>query len=184
MKKIPSNILVICSIIIGIVGIYLWQTSSGDMYFSNTVVGTEQKLEENKDSLSKFGFSVALPEGATLTDFEEATGNSVMIKKDDFEMQIFISDFDEDISLTAERIKGDIPDMQMYDTEEVQIGQKGDCPTAGSCYTTGVAFVSLNEQGIKNREVWFIRDYKLYQVTSNPKHDDTVGKIFQSWKWK
>lgn len=123
-----------------------------------------------------YGFNMKVPSTLRATGFEEGGGNNVLIRGDyagfkNFSMQVYISPFDEDISLDIARIKKDIPDMKMIDP--IQIKTDG-APT--------VAFFS-EDGGIKYRQIWFVHDYNLYQIITKAEQDDLTAKIMDTWKW-
>ena len=114
-----------------------------------------------------------LPEGATTTNVEDEEGETILVSKaafDNFQMQIYIMPFDEDIVLTADRIKQDIPDIKMRDAREIKVGE-----------TKGVKFVDEDQN---TKEIWFVRGGFLYQVSSILKDEKITEEIIKSWGWK
>lgn len=123
-----------------------------------------------------YSFSLKVPPPLRATGFEEGGGNNVLIRGDiggvkDFSLQLYISPFDEDISLDVARIKKDIPDMKMIDPIEIK--------TDGA---STVAFFS-EDSGNRYREIWFVHNFNLYQIITDAKHDDLTAKIMDTWKW-
>jgi len=119
---------------------------------------------------SEFGFSLKLPEGFEIKNLEEVNGEMFLVEGGDYQMQIFVSDFDEAIALTVERIKRDIPDLQMQDVGEIEVG--------------GAGAVSFTDAEQNTREIWFVRNYKLYQISSSPEESEISNTIIGSWSWQ
>ena len=119
MKK---NVIISIIIIATIIGGYLWLSGGGQNIIGNSTIYTN----------STYGFSLKLPEGMQASSFAEGEGEIVLITNDkllmtnggqDFQMQIYVSPFDEDIVLTAERIKNDLPEMKMESIGEAKWGK-------------------------------------------------------------
>ena len=124
-----------------------------------------------------YGFSLTMPEGfkarimSTSVEgetilLEDQTGNGI---------QIMITPIDEDIpALTVERIKADIPDMQISDEQVVEVGSS----------RTGLAFKSDNEAfDGASREVWFVFRGNLYQISTYERLDPLLKAVFQTWQF-
>ncbi len=79
-------------------------------------------------------------------------------------LQILITQFDEDITLTAERIHHDVPDMQMSDVRTRTLANNGSSVSA-------VVFTSTNSALGKSHEAWFVFEKRLYQISAP---DDAV----------
>jgi hypothetical protein len=86
-------------------------------------------------------------------------------------MQISITPFDEDTNvLTVERIKTDVPNLAIIAPQDVTLGATG----------RGVAF--LDGSGADaHRQVWFVANKHLYQITAPISFDDEMKEILNSW---
>lgn len=115
-------------------------------------------------------FTFAVPHGYTvhgaegLVRVEDEAGAGI---------QILISEIDEDIPvMTPERIRADIPDLTITDTEPVEIGTD----------RMGLAFKSDNEAfDGASREVWFVYHGYLYQISTYERLDPTLKQLFSTW---
>lgn len=120
-----------------------------------------------------YGFSIRIPKELGVGSFQETEGETVLIsgksQSKDFSMQIFVRPFNEDVTITANRIKKDVPSLQMEGPTTVVLGE-----------VKGVAFI---DQERKTREVWVVYDRYLYQILSNPNNDQAVGQILKTWQW-
>jgi hypothetical protein len=134
-----------------------------------------QKIYKN----NTYGFSLKIPESFKISELEDEAGKTILIKNDKYEMQVYASPFDEDIVLTAERIKQDIPDIKMKDVMNVEVG-----PSTSSGYSKGVAAVTFIDESQNTREVWFVRADNLFQISSRPEDDAITGAIMQLWEWE
>jgi hypothetical protein len=137
-----------------------------------------------KNSLSQtytdgsYDFSFRYPDGFTASSFPEGeTGYVVLVQKSGGResFQIFISDFDESDSITPDRIKKDIPGFVIESPAEATIGEKKDIHA--------LIFLGQNESLGKTREIWFVREGNLYQVTTYADMDNLIGPILETWKF-
>jgi uncharacterized protein YxeA len=138
---------------------------------SKTEISVVEETESEVYINTTYNFSTPLYDGMTATSFTEAGGDTALLKSETDEMQIRITPFDEDIILTEERIKIDIPDIKMENPETISIGG-----------IDGVTFISDNN-GLKYREVWFVHGGYLYQTLSRTSGDAVTYKIMDGWKW-
>lgn len=90
--------------------------------------------------------------------------------------QITISPFDEPGNiLTKERIQADVPDLKIIDPKPLLIGESGQ----------GLAFLSDNDQfGGNSREVWFVFNGNLYQISTYAHLDPILQSVFATWTFK
>lgn len=128
-------------------------------------------------SNTTYHFSLKMPEDFEATKFEDEFGTAVVLQDQSGNgVQILISPFgDEDIKeLTQERIKQDLPDMLISEAQTVEIGDE----------YKGLAFKSDNEFfGGASREVWFVYQQNLYQISTYARLDELLQKIFTTWQF-
>ncbi len=140
---------------------------------SNYVVPPMEADYQNE----QFRFSLKLPQGFTATQLphdgkgtpvvlQDAAGNGI---------QIYVTENVGDVRVLTERdIKSEIPDMQVTDAQEVEIGADH----------KGVAFMSDNEAYNRaSREVWFIFNGNLYQISTYAHLDNLLQAMFSSWQF-
>lgn len=154
------------AIVVFILIVLVWKDKSDGPLILRVEGGAQEYKNEN------YGFSLSLPEKAVVSEVEE----SILIKNENFEMQISVSEFDEEVTLTAERIKRDIPDMKMGAVESVKVGPSTD---SGSSIEA-VAFIDMDDD---TRQIWFVYQNNFYQISADSKDDAIVGEIMKSWKW-
>lgn len=131
----------------------------------------EAEVYRNLDPL----FSFSYPKGLKVGEFEEGeSGQTILIQKPGTKIgiQIYYSPFDEDVTLTADRIKKDLPDTKMDSVETWNVGA-----------LQAVSFVSENSSFGKTREVWFVYDKNLYQITTYFELSDFLKQILATWKF-
>ena len=107
-------------------------------------------------------FSFNYPKGFKVGSFEEGDGETVLVQSDasnksyqsysNLAFQIYISDFDEDITLTAQRINRICPN-KMDNAKSVSAGN-----------ITGTAFLGADESLGQTYEVWLVYNKHLYQI--------------------
>lgn len=136
--------------------------------------GSEASIARGIYTNKTYNFSLHLPDGANANQFREGEGEVVLIQSNanaQFSMQIYITAFDENTSLTTARIRADIPDIKMDEPIEIKTDS---IPT--------VAFFS-NDGDTKYREIWFVRNGFLFQVLALASTDTMTAKVMESWKW-
>jgi hypothetical protein len=110
-------------------------------------------------------------------NFFDSNGETVLLQKGSGEqgLQILITPFDEDISLTAKRIKKDLPTLSVIEEKEIQLGQ--------DIKVQAVVFQSNNNLTTgKSLEAWFVYRNNLYQVSSLESSKELFDKVINSWK--
>ncbi|OHA83139.1 MAG: hypothetical protein A2408_01525 [Candidatus Yonathbacteria bacterium RIFOXYC1_FULL_52_10] len=118
-------------------------------------------------------FSFLYPEGFTpklQSDGED--GEVVVLEDGEIGVQIAAIPFDEDIALTPERIKQDLPDLITERTEIVSVGG-----------AQAVAFKSTNASTASSNEVWFVHAGKLYLVSAPSGSEALVSGIIKTWEF-
>lgn len=130
------------------------------------------------------GFSVAMPKDFASTEIPGEGGVSTVLlqNKAGDGIQIVVTPLGETLmELTPDRIRADIPDLQMSDIEVLRVEGPS---AAGQVSYTGVAFRSDNEAfGGDSREVWFPFNGYLYQISTYARLDPLLKAMFATWKF-
>ena len=180
MRKYILYVLVV--IVLAAAGFFYLKNKKSKPNVDNTPINIVESTEDKPHLVGgiytnpAYGFTLSVPPPLKVSELVEDEGETILIEGEingvkDFSMQIYISSFDEDVSLTASRINADIPDLKMIEPIEIKTDGVGT-----------VAFFS-DETGVRYREIWFVRGFFLYQVLAEAKNDDTTGKIMESWEW-
>ena len=126
-------------------------------------------------------FSFKYPKDMKVENFKESEDSPEVILVQNANegkgFQIVITPFDEDVGnkLSKERIKLDVPDLLVKDEQSILIGQNGE----------GLAFLSDNADfGGKSREVWFVFNGFLYQISTYAHLDPILQSVFSTWQFK
>ena len=123
----------------------------------------------------KPNFSFQKPKGFTVGEVDEGEGSKSIIvqnKNTGLGFQIFTSPFDEDIPvLTEDRIKQDLPALIIDKPQKIQV--------SGS---EGLAFVSQNQSFGKSREVWFVYNGFLYQMSTYIESELLLQKVLETFE--
>ena len=125
----------------------------------------------------KYGFSFECDKSLKVTAFDEGGYGETILAQGDNEkngFQIFVSPFDEAGPITPERIRQDLPDLTINQPQQVIITKNN---------ITGLIFFSREPSLGETREVWFIHDGYLYQMTTYASLDNWVGRILETWKF-
>ena len=122
-------------------------------------------------------FSFQYPKGFVVNSHPVSGGGKIVAEritgqKEGF--QIAFWPFDETGPLTIERIKKDIPDIEINNFRNIEIAT--DFPA--------VAFESADEIMGRTFEVWFIYKEKLYQVMTYPTFAEQMEKILTTLRFE
>src|SRR3989338_4565477 len=125
-----------------------------------------------------YGFSFKYPKGFNATELDDDSGHTVLVQNAEEKsgFQVYITPFDEADPLTAARILEDLPASEVIDPKDVLIGE-------GKAINA-VIFLSTNPSFGRTREVWFIREGFLYQVTTYEGQDDFIGPILETLRFE
>ncbi len=90
--------------------------------------------------------------------------------------QIYISPYSgSEINITPELVSQELPELQINEPQEVLIGTD----------RKGLAFLSDNKQfGGSSREVWFVWDGLLYQISTYAELDEFLKGLFGTWAFQ
>ncbi|PJE69041.1 hypothetical protein COU96_01905, partial [Candidatus Shapirobacteria bacterium CG10_big_fil_rev_8_21_14_0_10_38_14] len=115
--------------------------------------------ENNIYTDSQYKFSFEYPKNFTATKFQEGEeGDTILVQEKESKksFQIFISPFDEPGPLTKERVKQDLPDLIINNPEQ-RVLKNG-----------AVALVFFSEESSigETREIWFVHNGYLYQIST------------------
>lgn len=146
------------------------------------ITPSEENKENNIYSDSQYKFSFQYPKDFTATKFQEGeNGNTILVQEKDpsnpsgqVGFQIFISPFDEPGPLTKERILQDLPDLIIKNPEQ-RVLKSG---------AVALIFFSQEPSLGEIREIWFIYNNYLYQVSTYAALDSLVTKILETWKFQ
>ena len=150
-----------------------------------------------------YSFSFKYPQDFSVGAFSDVENTKTILVQNAEKtagIQIYISSFGEDITLTPQRIKKDVPDIAMSDVQTVSIGQSSPersdlkAGTPRSDLVTAVSFKTGNAGADKSREVWFVYKSDLYQISAPQLTSPDLGDlkrsgevlldgIINTWKW-
>lgn len=119
-------------------------------------------------------FSIFYPNGLSVKEYNEKTGGFTVTfqeEKGDKGFQVFATPYSE-VQITPERFKMDIPSGVIKNSVHMIIDG-----------APAEAFFSTNAVLGDTREVWFIHDGFLYEVTSVASLDQWFAEIMKSWKF-
>jgi len=104
---------------------------------------------------------------------EDERGETLLFKggSERESFQIFISPFDSGEEITAQKIKNDIPEIDLRGPQAISIDG-----------VVAIAFLS-SEGSLETREIWFARSGKLYQISTYTDFDVQMAEILEGWKW-
>ncbi len=164
--KIALPVLIL---LLGCVAYYIYSGSSSEPEETPFKVPVLNQKYEN----AKHGFGLTMPEGFTSRESSANGSDTIVFENAKAEgIQIVISPYDDIKILTKAMIESDIPDMQVLDPQPVEIGNAN----------TGLAFRSDNDAfNGKSREVWFVFNRELYQISTYERLDELLQKMFATW---
>lgn len=135
----------------------------------------------SKDNVAQFdhptlGFSFSYPKDMNIGDIPDKDSDSetILIQNPNSKagIQIYITSYDENEPLTAEKIKTDLPEMAVSNPQEISVGT-----------IKAISFESTDESANKTREVWFNFNNRLYQITTYAELTDFLKQILTTWKF-
>lgn len=161
-----------------------------DYHFEESTVAMATISSEQQEDLSykeKFEhpslpYSFLYPTGFSISQFTDSVSgaDTVLVQNADpgvlAGFQIVTTLYEGELPITPQLIERDIPDMRVGDAQEVLLGDSG----------RGLAFVSQDVgevSGPQNREVWFVINGSLYQITARIEHDMLLKKVLDSWQF-
>lgn len=105
-----------------------------------------------------YGFTLSYPQGYTIGKFSQGEGDTFVIQNTEgVGMQLVVTPFDENITLTAERIKQDLPDLPMRDIAQTKLPSED---------ISAVVFKSSGGGFGDSIELWFVYGGYLYQAST------------------
>ena len=120
-------------------------------------------------------FSFQKPKGFTIGEIEEADGGKSIIVQNTntgLGFQIVVSTVDEDINiLTESRIRQDLPSLVIDKPQKIQINSG-----------EGLAFVSQNPAFWRSREIWFVHNRFLYQMSTYIESEALLQKVLNTFQ--
>jgi hypothetical protein len=119
------------------------------------------------------GFQITYPEELQVKEYGKANTSTITFEDERGQkgFQIFVVPYEEE-TISEKRFKMDIPSGVMKDPIDVVIDG-----------VTARAFFSTNSVFGETREVWFIKNGFLYEVTTRKDLDPWLAEIMNSWKF-
>jgi len=168
--KIENSIVTLLIIVLIIaIGIYAYSRLSTE---NNSPTISTENTRQYKNI--ERGFSIDYPESLLVKDFDEGETTHTIVFSEEVDgknFQIFFTPYLGN-QVTQERINMDIPDGKIIEPVDIVIGEG----------ITALAFFSNSKLG-ELREVWFIHDGYLYQLTTYKEWDEWLANIMKSWKF-
>jgi hypothetical protein len=120
----------------------------------------------------RYGFSLFYPETLEVKEFDEGGNASTIIfqnPKEGIGFQIFVVPYAE-TQISDERFRKDVPSEVRTELENISIDG-----------ATGAAFYSKDLMLAETREVWFIKDGFLYEITTLREQSSWLSHIMETW---
>lgn len=139
-------------------------------------------IKKVNDSLNiyfhkKYNFTFNYPSKFKTSNFIEGDGEQIQFQSDNGDwFQIYVTPWDEGDIITPERIKKDLPNIVIKEPQQVILGPKqkeGIGPRA-------LIFFSKDVSIGDTREIWFVHNGSLYQISTYKSFDIEIGKILST----
>lgn len=119
------------------------------------------------------GFSLYYPDDLFIREYGKGNTSTLTFEdvKGERGFQIFVVPYDAE-TVSAERFKMDLPSGVMKEAQEIIIDG-----------ARGSAFFSEDALVGETREVWFIQNGFLYEVTARKELDAWLAEIMQTWRF-
>ena len=180
MHSKKSKIILISTLILGAAAaavLFYWTGNSG-----NPADIINSQIQEQKKPVLKtyintgYGFSFDYPSEWEVSYFSDETGKTILAQKADDpqqDVQVYIQPFDEpETSLTKQRILKDLPGMTIENEKAMTLASG----------INALSFSGRDENFGKTREVWFVHNGFLYQITAPSGNQEILEKMINSWK--
>lgn len=168
------GIIVLAGIIILANNNTLTSDTSLPSFLTEDVSGVKSEQPASSYTHPDNSFSFSYPDDFSVrTQDDGEGGETITIEHEGIGMQIAFTPFDETIALTGERIKQDIPELVMNNTEVISVGG-----------TRAVAFTSTNASTEISNEIWFVHTGRLYQASAPKGSEKLMSGIITTWRWK
>lgn len=127
----------------------------------------------------RYGFSVVVPKDLEAIRVDEGEGTETIVFTPTDEdaaavMQIFVTPYLPH-EITRERLAKDVPGGEIKDVTEVMIGVGSDI--------RAVRFSSEHPGLGQAREVWFLRNGYLFEVTTRMENDAWLATVLKTWQF-
>lgn len=183
MKPIPTTALAsLAMFVIGIgVGFVLFSSPpDGDQNGVQSVerlrVGTVESVDAQTATYQHptYGFSLTYPSELIVQEFDEVGGETIVFQKPQEQkgFQLYITPY-ADTTISESRIKNDIPSGIIREPTEVLLA--GDI--RGLLFWSEVPVIG------ESRELWFVHDGYLYQVTTYAPLDAWLADIMSTFRF-
>lgn len=118
-------------------------------------------------------FSVVYPGNLDIQEYGQGNTSTIVFEDVSTQegFQVFVVPYDKEV-ISDERFKMDIPSGVMIDPVDVLVDGH-----------TATMFFSQNGLLGETREVWFIKDGFLYEVTARKDLDGWLSEIIRNWKF-
>lgn len=151
-------------------------SSSPDLAKEVSMAG-DAPLGYVKYANSKYSFSYYHSPEASVKEYDEGGGAMTVVQENVAKvrgLQIFIVPYAES-QITDERFRKDVPSGVRYNIENTTVGVKR---------IPAVTFNSYDDFLGETRELWFIHDNYLYEVTTFKGFGDWFAPIIQTWRFE
>jgi len=121
-----------------------------------------------------FRFSLTYPKDLQVREYDDGTSASTITFEDAAGkngFQIFIVPYAEN-QITPQQFKKDVPSGVMKEPTDIIIGGE-----------RATMFYSQDLVKNKTREVWFIKDGFLYEITTDAALDNWLAQILSTWRF-
>ena len=159
------------------IGCFVIIKQKGGLWSSDPIHEFSKEKRKNPYVNDTLQFSLDMPEEFKMTTLEGADDGTttLLAQGKDSQYQIYIMPFDEVITLTADRIRAEIPDMVIKNDKQVKI--------EGS-EQKALVFESADESFGPTYEAWFIHAGNLYQLKSKLDASKLIDSALSTWKFE
>jgi hypothetical protein len=180
IKNLKSKIIIILALLIigGLLLLKFWPKDSNKTAQVNSVIS--QKLGETKTlEPAENNFNLSYPKDMKVIESElegVEGGRRILVESGEAKkgFEIIVLPFDEEGSLTKERILADVPDMEMNNVKNISVGNN----------ISALSFESTDENLGKTFEIWFVSNGRLYEARTYIEYGGEMEEILKTWKIK
>lgn len=184
MNQKTKHIL-ISFILIALAAVLFWflRNEMGDgkrADFSDLPKEVAQNVKKISNSKNIFehptlAFSFEYLSEYSITELNDDGGGTILLQKNGKGTQIYITDFYySDLNFNAEFVKKELEGEKVSDLKDIMA--KGNF--------SAVSFASSDPSLGDTLEIWFVKDSKLYQITTQLGNEKLAETVIDSWKFQ
>ncbi len=146
-----------------------WQSASVQDILSSR--GSFQGTYTNKT----YDFTVKYPQSFRVGEVPDGKNLSLVFQNPDKQqgVQVYIRPLEENLDLTASKLKNDVPDMKARNITATTVADE----------ENALSFDAESEAFGESAEIWFVHEKTLYQASTYRGQEELLEKVVETWRF-